>query len=244
MKKIIRRQYRASVKPEINEIAFLQAANQSKQDACVANKNDKVLTCGLFRYKRMVFLYMEFIIDDKYLVIDDKYPVIEDPHSVIDDKYPMIVDPSIWFPKLTEFLCKWPQMDKEKEWVEMFPVFWFDSPVSIEQWKRKQNPEKRCGRIAVLYPDKLLSYICHHQAIVQEGLLKGDRYQSIAVHENILFSYFETPRDREVVNIKRVDEKSSEIDKWKNVDPVSHFHHFPEANGDDFLVISTIFDIG
>jgi len=95
MKKIIRRQYRASLKSEINEIAFLQAANQSKQDACVANKNDKVLTCGLFRYKRMVFLYMEFIIDDKYLVIDDKYPVIEDPHSVIDDKYPMIVDPSI-----------------------------------------------------------------------------------------------------------------------------------------------------
>ena len=223
MKKIIRCQYRATVKPEINEIAFSQAADRSKQEACYARKNDKILTCGLFRYKRMLFLYME-------LIVDDKHPIIEDP--------------SIWLPELTEFLCKWPEMDKEKEWVEMIPVFWFDSPVSIEQWKRKQNPDKRCGRIAVLYPDKLLSYICHHQAIAQEGLLKGDRYQSIAVHENILFSYFETPRDREVVNIKRVDEKSSEIDQWKNTDPFSHFHHFPEANGDDFMIISTIFDVG
>lgn len=223
MKKIIRCQYRATVKPEINEIAFLQATDKSKQKACIAKKNDKMLTCALFRYNRMIFLYVEFI---------------------IDDQSPIIADPSIWFPDLTEYLCKWPQMDKEKEWVEMFPVFWFDSPVNIEQWKRKQNPDKRCGRIAVLYPDKLFSYICHHQAIVQEGLLKGDRYQSIAIHENILFSYFETPRDQEVVNIKRADEKSFEIDEWKKVNPVSHFQHFPEANGDDFMIISTIFDVG
>jgi len=223
MKKLIRSQYRATLKPEINEKAFSQASDLSKQEACDARKDDKVLTCGLFRYKRMIFLYMEFVIDDKQPIIDD---------------------PSIWFPQLTGFLCKWPEMDKEKEWVEMVPVFWFDLPVSVELWKRKQNPDKRCGRIAVLYPDKLLSYICHHQAIAQEGLLKGDRYQSIAVHENILFSYFETPRDREVVNIKRVDEESSEIDKWKKTDPFSHFYHFPEANGDDFMIISTIFDIG
>ena len=224
MKNIIRRQYRATLKPEINETAFSQASDKSKQEACDARKTDKVLTCGLFRYKRMIFLYVEFM-------LEDEHPTTQD-------------DPYIWFPELTEFLCKWPEMDKEKEWVEMFPVFWFDSPVSIEQWKRKQNPDKRCGRIAVLYPDKLLSYICHHHAITEEGLLKGDRYQSIAVHENILFSYFETPRDREVVNIKRVEEKSFEIDIWKNVNPVSHFHHFPEANGDDFMVISTIFDVG
>jgi len=223
MKRLIRCQYRATMKPEINEIAFSQAADKSKEEARYAIKNDKVLTCGLFRYKRMIFLYMEFIIDDKQPIIDD---------------------PSIWFPQLTEFLCKWPEMDKENEWVEMVPVFWFDLPVNIELWKRKQNPDKRCGRIAVLYPDKLLSYICHHQAIAQEGLLKGDRYQSIAVHENILFSYFETPRDREVVNIKRVDEKSYKIDKWEKTDPFSHFYHFPEANGENFMIISTIFDIG
>jgi len=223
MKKIIRCQYRATVKAEIDEIAFSKVVDKSKQEACKARETDKILTCGMFRYNRMIFLYAEFI---------------------IDDKLPIIADPSIWFPELTDFLCKWPEMDKEKEWVEMVPVFWFDLPVSLEQWKRKQNPDMRCGRIAVLYPDKIFSYICHHQAIVQEGLLKGDRYQSIAIHENILFSYFETPRDREVVNIKREDKKSLEIDEWKKVDPVSHFNHFPEANGDDFLIISTIFDVG
>ena len=41
MKKIIRCQYRATVKPEINEIAFLQATDKSKQKACIAKKNDK-----------------------------------------------------------------------------------------------------------------------------------------------------------------------------------------------------------
>jgi hypothetical protein len=29
----------------------------------------------------------------------------------------------------------------------------------------------------------------HHKAIVDEGLWYGDKYQSIALHENILFSY-------------------------------------------------------
>jgi hypothetical protein len=170
----------------------------------------------------MLFLYVEFVIEND---------------STIEN-------PALWMPELSGFLCKWPEMDGEKEWVDMFQVFWFDTPVSIEQWKRKQKPDKRCGRIAVLYPDKMFSYICHHQAIVAEGLLTGDRYQCIAVHENILFSYFETPRDREVVNIKKENEPSSEIEKWKNVNPASHFDHFTEAKGADFLIIETVFDVG
>lgn len=96
----------------------------------------------------------------------------------------------------------------------------------------------------MLHPEKLLSYVCHHQAIVEEGLLVGDRYQMISQHENLLFSYFETPRDREQVNIRRKQEVSEEIKRWEEVDPESHFYHFPEAQGENFLVIPTVFSVG
>lgn len=131
-----------------------------------------------------------------------------------------------------------------EHWAYMYPVFWFDTPKDLETWKRKKAPDKRCGRIAVLYPDKLFSYVCSHQAIVKEGLLTGDRYQMISLHENLLFSYFETPRDREQVNIRREEGESLEIQKWEAADPAGHFIHFPEAGGENFLVIETVISVG
>ena len=56
----------------------------------------------------------------------------------------------------------------------------------------------------------------------------------ISQHENLLFSYFETPRDREQVNIRRKQEVSEEIKRWEEVDPESHFYHFPEAREKTF----------
>ena len=71
--------------------------------------------------------------------------------------------------------------------------------------------------------------------LLREGLLVGDRYQMISLHENLLFSYFETPRDREQVNISRRPEPSEATKEWEAVVPESHFYHFPEANGENFL---------
>ena len=59
----------------------------------------------------------------------------------------------------------------------------------------------------------------------------------ISLHENLLFSYFETPRDREQVNISRRPEPSEATKEWEAVVPESHFYHFPEANGENFLII-------
>lgn len=36
--------------------------------------------------------------------------------------------------------------------------------------------------------DKLFSCVYYHKAIVHEGLLEGDRYQFIALHENIVIN--------------------------------------------------------
>ena len=79
---------------------------------------------------------------------------------------------------------------------------------------------------------------------MREGLLVGDRYQMISLHENLLFSYFETPRDREQVNISRRPEPSEATKEWEAVVPESHFYQFPEANGENFLIILTVFSVG
>ena len=50
---------------------------------------------------------------------------------------------------------------------------------------------------------KAVFYTYWHYAIVQEGLLKGDKYQYISLHENVLFSYFEEPRHNVNITGKR-----------------------------------------
>lgn len=100
----------------------------------------------------------------------------------------------------------------------------------------------RIGRIAYLWPEKLFSYTYWHKAIVDEGLLKGDQYQCIALHENILFSYFEEPKT--MVNIRQNDGQESEvIREWMNMDPESHFDR-KKAGGDNFIIIDPVLSVG
>lgn len=221
MSKIIRAQYRAALKADIQKTELERLVRSCEERAAQELHKGKLLTGGMFQYKNMLFLYLEYITEDETINI---YEI-----------------PEQWFDVLSPVLESWPEMTGKSNWVYMYPVFWFDQPEDIGQWKRKERPDAGCGRIAVLYPDKLFSYVCHHQAIVNEGLLVGDRYQMISLHENILFSYFETPRDREQVNIRRCTEESEEIKKWNAVNPNSHFVPFEEAKGANFLVIPTLF---
>lgn len=221
MSKVIRAQYRAAVKADIEKEELQRLISICQHRAEDEIQKERLLTGGMFQYKNMLFLYMEYITEDETINVYDI--------------------PEQWFAVLSPVLESWPEMTGKAHWVYMYPVFWFDQPESVELWRRKERPDAGCGRIAVLYPDKLFSYVCHHQAIVKEGLLVGDRYQMISLHENILFSYFETPRDREQVNIRRCNQESEEIKKWNDVNPNSHFVHFDEANRANFLVIPTLF---
>jgi hypothetical protein len=225
MKRVIRCHYRAALQ-DVFETAKLQEAMKICHKVAREKKaEEKILTCAMFHYQRMVFLYLEYLEDDEW-------------------QADVCQTPALWFHVLNPFLADWPEFTRTAKWVCMYPVFYFDLPKDAEQWRRKKNPDERCGRIAILYPDKLFSYVCHHQAIVAEGLLVGDRYQSIALHENILFSYFEKPRDAERVNLKRQEGDSKEIVKWESADPESHFYHFPQANGENFLIIPPFFTVG
>lgn len=221
MTKVIRGQYRAAIKTGVKQETIEELANICKLKVQAELDKGNLLTGGMYQYKTMLFLYLEYITEN--------------------DNLDIAAIPSDWFAEFTPFLEPWPWFGSMRHWVYMYPVFWFDQPKSLEYWKRSVKPDAGCGRIALLKPEKLFSYICHHQAIVEEGLLVGDRYQFISHHENLLFSYFETPRDRERVNILKVNKESREIIRWKDVNPKEHFELFPEAQGDDFLVISTLF---
>ena len=112
---------------------------------------------------------------------------------------------------LSPFLQVWPGQHDDRLGEHMYHIYYHSVPKSVEEWKREGVPEKRRGRIAFVREDKLFSYTYFHKAIVDEGLLLGDKYQSIALHENILFSYFEEPKH--MVNIREEAEKESEIIK-------------------------------
>lgn len=221
--KVLRAEYRAFLKENISE----QKLNTQieKYYEIVSHKKEfgELLTAAMFRYRKNIFLYIEYIGRE-----EQEIPTL----------------PERWFPDVQNLFECVPGFFDKRCWVYMAPVFWFDTPKDLEQWERAQKVDEQCGRIAILYPEKLMSYVCHHQAIVNEGLFKGDRYQFISLHENVLFSYYEDPRDREIVNVKKVEGVSEEISLWEQVDPESHFYHFPEANGANFLKIPSLFAIG
>lgn len=181
---------------------------------------EKCLTVALYRHEGMLFLYMEALEET--------------------------LTPEVLFPHLSALLSLWPgkadadpaELLKPRSWVYMYPIYYHEEPETKEQWARV-GEKKRRGRIAILKEEKLFSYVYYHKALVDEGLLEGDKYQFIALHENILFSYFEEPKIFTHIK-KECKEESSVIKEWLAVDPESHFDH--DLSGEEnFLMIQEIF---
>ena len=143
---------------------------------------------------------------------------------------------------LNPFLEKWPSEKGLRNWAYMYHVYCHDFPVDWEDWKRITVPTQRRGRITRLKTDKLLSYVYYHKALVDEGLLQGDKYQFISLHEDMLFSYFEEPNN--FMNIKHEPEKMSEVIKeWWAVNPEEHFVCYPGSEW-NFLFLPAYFALG
>lgn len=202
---MIRKHYRALVKEGCDAKA-LACANIANIKTAIDEK--RILTAGMYQHERMLFLYLE----------------------ILDES----LTPAKLFPTLDEALVPWVDMQSMVTWKEMNHIFYHTVPKSEEDWIREPD-KKHFGRIAYLFPDKIHSYVYHHKAIVDEGYLTGDKYQSIALHENVLFSVYEEPMIR--TNIAGdLTKKSVAIEGWKAVDPESHFDH--ELSGDmNFLII-------
>ena len=193
---------------------------RSKLEALV--RDDRLVEFCLYRYGRMLFLYMERI--DKTIEPDDLLA------------------------ELGELLSPWPEENADRFWAPMYPVFWQEEremeykgmsmQKALDDWESDRNPDKiKIGRIAFLYPSKMASYVRYHQELVSEGLLKGDRYQFISLHENILFSVYEEPRNNR--NISGAEKESEVIARWTAADPESHFDR-EKGNGANFRVIDPV----
>ncbi|MDO4293634.1 MAG: hypothetical protein Q4C65_10460 [Eubacteriales bacterium] len=220
---IIRREYRGFLKcpketepAEAFEEAAAQAFLQAKERAGQAVREGRLLTASLYRHENMCFFYEEALGEENSLL-----PCLE---------------------CLTPFLESWPTEAGPAPWAYMYPIFYHQRPEDPESWMAGRQGEKnRVGRIAFLYPDKVFSYTYWHKALVDEGLLLGDRYQFISLHENILFSYFEEPRS--AVNLSGSKAPSRAIEGWMAADPESHFDR-EKAGGDNFLVIDQVWTVG
>ena len=212
---IYRNHYRAQLKS--GEAEQMKAASA----LCLQNINNlitegKILSAGLYYYRNMLFLYYESV------------DFTDGPDS--------------FMAPFADYLCTWPDCGKLTLWKKMRHIFYHSEPRDKESWMKDRKPEKKQGRIAFLKEDMLWEYVCSHTALVNEGLLVGDKYQSIALEDNLLFSFFEEPRTQ--VNIKEDYEHQSEVIKeWLAADPDSHFERLPEAKNSNFYILPSLFTV-
>ncbi len=218
---IKRSNYRGYYSGDTKELERALLSDASVIEQLIAD--EKCLTVALYRHESMLFLYMEALEET--------------------------LTPEMLLPHLSALLVLWPgkadadrtELSKLRSWVYMYPIYYHEEPETKEQWAR-EGKKKRRGRIAILKEDKLFSYVYYHKALVDEGLLDGDRYQFISLHENILFSYFEEPKIFTHIK-KECEEESSVIKEWLSTDPESHFDH--KLSGEEnFLLIEELYSAG
>ena len=75
--------------------------------------------------------------------------------------------------------------------------------------------------------------------LTQEGLLTGDKFLAIALHENYLFAYTEEPRG--MTSIRRdLSQPSQAIRDWIAVHPMEHFQPWQADPKDHFQTLDTL----
>lgn len=212
--------YRCHYRGRLEEADAAQLADmlqQCEQNAQRLINDGALMTAALYYYGNQLFLYYEAVGEE--------------------------IRPECFMAPLHPVLSQWPQKEDTCDWALMYNVFWHDAPKDDEDWKRSVPPERHRGRIAWLKHDTMFRYVYHHFAIAEEGILQGDRYQSIALHEDILFSYFEEPRTPG--NLRRdTTLQSQTIQAWLDVNPESHFIPLPGSNGSNFLLLPQYFALG
>lgn len=242
---IYRLHYRGQLKEAISGQELAEALALCEENVRQAQKENKIMTAALYYHNNTLFLYYEAVGSpaeiQEPLTAEGGLDGINIESG--EDIQAQVIRPDSLLTPLNDFLQPWPGQNGNRLWVHMYHIYYHSIPESPQQWKRTAIPEMRRGRIAFLREDKLFSYVYWHKAIVDEGLLLGDKYQSIALHENILFSYFEEPRVQ--ANVRGDFETPSKvIDEWTAVDPESHFIHMPQGNGGNFMFLPAYFALG
>lgn len=207
-KQVKRACYRAVLRSDAGEEQISRAFAECQAILEQEKEEYRLLTASLYRYGYFLFLYTEGI-----------------GEAAVPEKL---------FAPAAPFLQKWPAaieaQDGNREWILMQPYYYHALPETVEEWMRNRKPSLRRGRIALLAPGKWESYMTHHLALMREGLIEGDRYHFICMHENVLFSYFEEPKT--MTNLqKKPGGQSKALEEWLLTDPESHFMRFVPGQG-------------
>ncbi len=203
-----RASFRAVLRNDVKEEQAGQGFILCQGEMERAKEEGWLLTASLFQYGRFLFLYTEGV--GKRIV------------------------PEELFPSMSSYLELWPPMIEEggqdRLWIPMQPYYYHAQPKHVRHWTEGRNPQLRRGRIALLAPGQWEEYLEYHLALVKEGLIEGDRYHLISIHENVLFSYFEEPKT--MVNLQnRPGAHSNVLEDWLRTEPESHFLRFAPGQG-------------
>ena len=240
--KIYRLHYRGQLRENVSTETVQQAADLCVENIRRAQAQGKVLTAALYYSERMLFFYYEAI--GEPLPVAEYWGMKEGilPESGEDVQLTCLHPEELLVP-LAPYLQVWPGQSDDRLWVYMYHIYCHSIPENVGEWKRPGKPELRRGRIAFLRWDKVINYAFYHKAIVDEGLLLGDKYHSIALHENVLFSYFEEPKT--LTNVQKDFTRESEvINEWVAEKPRWHFIHQEAGDGLDFMFLPALFAVG
>ena len=199
--KVIRMQYRAYLTGEPGADAV--AACKALIDTAV--EAGALLVAAVYRWEQNLFAYVESV--------------------------DVATDPEALFEPLAGSLSAWPGKAKPRLWVPMMDIFHFNEPENLDHWLRKTAPEKRVGKVGVLLPEMVSSYIYYHYGLQEERTFGGDKYEIIALHENLLFGYFEEPLVvEEPLYPQRLNTKSMP-ENWPDARIPDHFVRWPNWKG-------------
>lgn len=255
MSQLYRLHYRGQLNRDYSQQELEGIVAECRKRIREAQERREVLTAALYQYHKMLFFYYEAVGNPLETIEPIREPRLAGEGVAAEGmavnaalrEYGEDIQATVRRPEellfpFAPYLQSWPGQRGDRLWVHMYHIYYHSMPKSPEDWQRAGDVAHRRGRIAFLRWDKLFSYVYYHKALVDEGLLVGDRYQSIALHENILFSYFEEPRTE--TNIREENRPSAVIEEWLAADPESHFIHMPEGKGENFTLLPSLFAIG
>lgn len=166
--------------------------------------NGTLMTISAYKWEKNIFLYYECI---------NKEILPEEIFNSLDD-----------------LLEDWPGKMNMRKWIPMIDVFHFNEPASYEHWKRKQPVESQVGRVAHLKPEMISSYIYYHYQLQEERAFIGDKYEIIAMNDNLLFGYQEFPKVVEEPELPKKLNTSGTPENWNDSRMDLHFQPWEDGH--------------
>ncbi|MEC0268289.1 hypothetical protein [Paenibacillus anseongense] len=192
-------------------VKALERSEQAKQRI----KQGELMTAAAYVWRNSLFLYYE--------CIDSRLS----PDEIAGAAVPYLKD--------------WPGHAEPRKWIPMIDVFHFNEPADTEHWLRKERVEKRVGRVAHLKPEMISSYIYYHYQLQEERSFTGDKYEIIAMHENLLFGYQEFPKVIEEPVVPGRLKTKGTPENWQDSRMDLHFQPWEEDGYLYFKPIEPIF---